>query len=156
MTLEGVKDIDNCSRCIVGFDGEMFSVYCQISGGTEPISVSIFIGNESFPNVVQYDKSDRYVVFFHLLNEHHGNLLRCLVDHDALESPMSVEALVYVISKYISNTDLSFIVIRVAECDSPKQITRATQIVSSCDQSLFAVRRYESSVVNKLLKRNCR
>lgn len=107
LTLEGLKDIDNCTSCLAGSDGEKFKVFCQINGGTEPTSVSMLIGNDSLRNVQRFEDS-RYVVFFHLLNTDHGKLMRCLVKNEALTSPISATAPLYVISKYNLSTNLSF------------------------------------------------
>ncbi|XP_053408360.1 uncharacterized protein LOC123563871 isoform X1 [Mercenaria mercenaria] len=94
---EGLKDIDDCKGCIVGEDGDQFSVLCKTSGGTQPITVTMSIGNESL-SPVRYNDTADYMAFFFLRNRHHMANMTCTVMNDALTSPFITTAPVYVIN----------------------------------------------------------
>ncbi|XP_053408454.1 uncharacterized protein LOC123559675 [Mercenaria mercenaria] len=93
---EGLKDIDDCKGCIVGKDGEQFSVLCKTSGGTQPIKVTMSIGNESL-SPQRYNETEGYMAFFTLYDRHHMAIITCAVMNDALTSPLIITARVYVI-----------------------------------------------------------
>ncbi|XP_053408464.1 uncharacterized protein LOC128546179 isoform X7 [Mercenaria mercenaria] len=93
---EGLKDIDDCKECIVGEDGDQFGVLCQTSGGTEPVTVTMSIGNESLSST-RYNDTAGYLAFFTLRNKHHMAIMTCTVMNDALTSPLIITAHVYVI-----------------------------------------------------------
>ncbi|XP_053408468.1 uncharacterized protein LOC123559676 isoform X3 [Mercenaria mercenaria] len=93
---EGLKDIDDCKGCIVGEDGDQFSVLCQTSGGTQPINVTMSIENE-LQSPVQYNETAGYITNFTLLNRRHMANMTCKVMNDALTSPFIITARVYVI-----------------------------------------------------------
>ncbi|XP_053372784.1 uncharacterized protein LOC123559674 [Mercenaria mercenaria] len=93
---EGLKDIDNCKGCIVGEDGDQFSVLCKTSGGTEPVIVTMSVGIESL-SPQRYNKTEGYMVFFTLRKNHHMAMMTCTVMNDALALPLIITARVYVI-----------------------------------------------------------
>ncbi|XP_053408459.1 uncharacterized protein LOC128546179 isoform X2 [Mercenaria mercenaria] len=97
---EGLKDIDDCKGCIVGEDGDQFSVLCKTSGGTQPIKVTMSIGNESL-SPQRYNDTAGYKAFFTLLNRHHMAIMTCTVMNDALTSSFIITAHVYVIKSPI-------------------------------------------------------
>ncbi|XP_053408465.1 uncharacterized protein LOC123559672 [Mercenaria mercenaria] len=93
---EGLKDIGDCKECIVGEDGDQFSVLCKTSGGTQPIKVTMSIGNKSLSSA-RYNDTAGYLAFFTLRNKHHMAIMTCTVMNDALTSPLIITAHVYVI-----------------------------------------------------------
>ncbi|XP_053408429.1 uncharacterized protein LOC123559722 [Mercenaria mercenaria] len=94
---EGLKDIDDCKGCIVGEDGDQFSVLCKTSGGTQPIKVTMSIGNESRSTTLYYNETVGYITFFILHNRHHMAIMTCTVMNDALTTALIITARVYVI-----------------------------------------------------------
>ncbi|XP_053408451.1 uncharacterized protein LOC123559684 isoform X2 [Mercenaria mercenaria] len=92
---EGLQDIDDCKGCIVGEDGDHFSVLCKTSGGTEPVIVTVSIGNEPL-SPQRYDVTPGYIAFFYLRKRHHMEVLTCSVMNDALTSPLIVTTRVYI------------------------------------------------------------
>ncbi|XP_053408480.1 uncharacterized protein LOC128559830 [Mercenaria mercenaria] len=95
-SFEGLKDIDDCKSCIIGEDNDQSSVLCKTSGGTQPITVTMSIGNESL-SLGRYNETAGYITFFTLLNRHHMAIMKCTVMNDALTSPFIITARVYVI-----------------------------------------------------------
>ncbi|XP_053408421.1 uncharacterized protein LOC123559725 isoform X1 [Mercenaria mercenaria] len=93
---EGLKDIDDCKECIVGEDGDQCGVLCKTSGGTQPINVTMSIGNESL-SLGRYNETAGYITIFTLSNRHHMTIMTCTVMNDALTSPLITTARVYVI-----------------------------------------------------------
>ncbi|XP_053372783.1 uncharacterized protein LOC123559678 [Mercenaria mercenaria] len=101
--LPGATDFNlniSCKGCIVGEDGDHFSVLCKTSGGTQPIKVTMSIGNESL-SPHRYNETAGNMAFFTLLNRHHMANMTCTVMNDALTSPFIITAHVYVIKSPI-------------------------------------------------------
>ncbi|XP_053408482.1 uncharacterized protein LOC123559702 isoform X2 [Mercenaria mercenaria] len=96
LAFEGLKDIDDCKGCIVGEDKDRFSVLCKTSGGTQPIKVTMSIGNESLSSP-RFNETAGYITYFILHNRHHMAIMKCTVMNDALTSPLIIAARVYVI-----------------------------------------------------------
>ncbi|XP_060556918.1 uncharacterized protein LOC132717464 [Ruditapes philippinarum] len=91
----GLQDIENCTDCIVGEDNEMFKLTCEIHGGSRPLIVTMTIGNESYQP--QELNSTTFMVFFTVRDHHHMESVIFSVMNDALSSPLSATAQMFVI-----------------------------------------------------------
>jgi hypothetical protein len=96
--LVGLKDIDSCKECIVGFDQEDIQVHFKSIGGTPPPQVTVTVGDKPFQGL-QYNDTPFFVVFITLADSYHNTTITCSVMNDALLSPLITTAKVYVISK---------------------------------------------------------
>jgi hypothetical protein len=94
----GLRDIDDCKKCIVGSDKENIQVQCNTSGGTPPPHVTATVGDQSF-QALQYNDTSFYIAFITLADSYHNITITCSVMNDALSSPLITTAKVYVISK---------------------------------------------------------
>jgi hypothetical protein len=95
----GLQDIENCMDCIVGEDNKKLELACEIHGGTPPLTVTMTIGNETLPPLEW--NTTIYMVFFLVKDHHHKESVIFSVMNDALSSPLSATAQMFVISKYI-------------------------------------------------------
>jgi hypothetical protein len=83
--------------CIVGEDNDWITLECEIHGGSHPLNVNITIGNESYE---PQKFSATYKVLILVKDHHHMANVIFSVMNDALSSPLSATAQMFVISKY--------------------------------------------------------
>ncbi|XP_060592390.1 uncharacterized protein LOC132747096 isoform X2 [Ruditapes philippinarum] len=91
----GLQNIENCTDCVVGEDNDLFELACEIHGGTRPLIVTMTIGNESY--IPEEWNSTTYMVLFKVRDHHHMENVIFSVMNDALSSPLSVTAKMFVI-----------------------------------------------------------
>ncbi|XP_060576656.1 uncharacterized protein LOC132733044 isoform X2 [Ruditapes philippinarum] len=91
----GLQDIERCRYCIVAEDNDNFELACEIHGGTRPLTITMTIGNESYVPL-EWNSTTCMVLFTVRDNHHMANVIFSVMN-DALSSPLSVTAQMFVI-----------------------------------------------------------
>ncbi|KAL4229539.1 hypothetical protein ACF0H5_012578 [Mactra antiquata] len=95
VVLSPLTSTDFCSDCIIGNDKSQINVTCTIIGGSKPYAVTLHIGDFMLSSSRPIS-DDKYVETLKLNETFHGLQLTCSVVNNAIYTPMTATATIYV------------------------------------------------------------